>query len=327
MKNILKNEGDRMELRKVGIIGVGHVGAHVAYALLLQGIADELVLISKDEVKLTSQVQDLNDAVPYAKQKCYVHAGTFQDLGNCDVVVYTAGNVGLLVGNTDRAAELKFTIPLARSCAQQIKESGFKGIVVNVTNPCDVVTREIANILELPKGHVIGTGTCLDTSRLLSKLSQYTTVNHNSIEAFMIGQHGNYQFCPWSSVYFQGVPLSVLEKKYPQFQFDKEKLMQEVIKAGWLTFKGKQCTEYGIATTVTRMINAVFHDEKVILSATCALDGEYGETDIYAGVPCIIGKDGFEKVLELPLNEEEKKKFHECCEGIRENIKIAEEVQ
>ncbi len=316
-----------MELRKVGIVGVGHVGAHVAYALLLQGIADELILISKDEVKLTSQVQDLNDAVPYAKEKCFVHAGTYKDLKNCDVVVYAAGNVGLLVGNTDRAAELKYTIPLARSCAQQIKESGFKGIVVNVTNPCDVVTRELANILELPKGHVIGTGTCLDTSRLLSKLSQYTTVNHNSIEAYMIGQHGNSQFCPWSSVYFHGVPLSVLEKIDSQFQFDKEKLIKEVIEAGWLTFKGKQCTEYGIATTVSRMIYAVFHDEKVILPATCALDGEYGETDLYAGVPCIIGKEGFEKVLELPLSEEEKKKFHECCESIRQMNEIAKNVK
>lgn len=314
-----------MKKRKVGVIGVGHVGAHVAYALLIQGIADEIVLIDQSEEKLKSEVQDLNDAVAYASSRCVVYAGDYSDLKDCDVIVHTAGKVGILVGCTDRNAEMNYTVNMTNSSIGKIKESGFNGIFINVTNPCDVITRMIAQYLELPKGHVFGTGTGLDTSRLLSTLSSYTGIEHNSIDAMMIGEHGNNQFCPWSCVSFRGASLSKLEQE-GKLKLDHEQIVKEAINGGWVTFAGKHCTEYGIATTAARLVKAVLHDEKVIIPVSAELNGEYGESGIYAGVPCVIGKDGAEKVIELSLNEEELKKFHECCEGIRENIKNADKI-
>lgn len=314
-----------MKKRKVAVIGTGHVGAHVGYALLIQGIADEIVLIDRSEEKLKSEVQDLNDAVAYANNRCVVYAGDYKDLKDCDVIVNTVGNVGLLVGSTDRNVEMNYTVSTIPDSMSKIKESGFNGILINVTNPCDVITRQIANILGLPKGHVFGTGTGLDTSRLLSTLSRYTGIEHNSIDAYMIGEHGNNQFCPWSCVSFRGANLVQMEKE-GKINLDHEKIAGEVIKGGWVTFAGKHCTEYGISTTAARMVKAVLHDEKIILACSTELNGEYGESGIYAGVPCVIGKDGAEKVIELSINDEELEKFHKCCDGIRENIKNAEKI-
>jgi L-lactate dehydrogenase len=315
-----------MKLRRVGIIGVGHVGAHVAYSLLIQGIADELVLIGRTEKKVIAEVQDLRDAVAYAPNRCKVNAGTFDDLKDCDVVVHTAGNVSILKGTTDRLTEMRYTVPMLRECAAKIKASGFNGILINITNPCDVVTKLMAETLGLPKGHVFGTGTGMDTSRLLSTLSKHTDIDHKSIDAYMLGEHGNKQFCPWSCVTFHGVPLSKMEQTDEKFRFDHDELQKETIGGGWVTYAGKECTEYGIATTAAKMVSVIFRDEKVILPVSAPLDGEYGEKDLYAGVPCVIGKDGVEKVVELPLNEEETKKFHECCEGIRENLEHAKDM-
>ncbi len=315
-----------MDKRKIGVIGVGHVGAHVAYAVLLQGLTDELVLIDKNEKKLTAEVQDLRDAVAYAPHRVEVYGGDYSDIKDCDILVYSIGNTGLLVGNENRTAEVDFTIPIVRSIAHEIKNSGFKGIVINVANPCDVITNELDRILELPKGHVFGTGTGLDTSRLLAVLSRQTGVDHKSIHAYMLGEHGNKQFCPWSCVNFGGESLESLASKDDKYKFDQEELQKEAIRGGWVTFEGKNCTEYGISITATRMIAMVLHDEKAIIPASTKLTGEYNESGLFIGVPCIIGKDGVEKVIELPLTEDEKNVFHECCEGVRANINYAKKL-
>ena len=129
--------------RIVGVIGLGHVGAHVAYALAVQGIADELVLVDQKEQKLASEVQDLRDAAAYLPHRVTVRAGDFADLGECDVIVNSVGKIELLETH-DRLTEMDFTIPAVRSYAHKIKESGFDGVLINITNPCDIVTRELA---------------------------------------------------------------------------------------------------------------------------------------------------------------------------------------
>lgn len=311
--------------RIVGVIGLGHVGAHVAYALAVQGIADELILVDQKEQKLASEVQDLRDAAAYLPHRVTVRAGDFADLGECDVIVNSVGKIELLETH-DRLTEMDFTIPAVRSYAHKIKESGFDGVLINITNPCDIVTRELALGVGLPRGRVFGTGTGLDTSRLLSALARQTGIDHKSITCYMLGEHGNQQFAPWSCVSFRGVPLDVWAEKDERFRFDRDALQKESINGGWVTFVGKFCTEYGIATTAARMVHIVLHDEKVIMPASAELDGEYGEKGLFAGVPCVIGANGVEQVLELPLTDAEKATFHECCEGIRTNMEHLKEI-
>lgn len=308
------------KLRKVGVIGLGHVGAHVAYSIALQGIADELVLVDQDEKKLASECNDLTDSAAYLPHRCRFSMGDFADLGDCDVIVNSVGKIELLRGNHNRVTEMDFTIPAVNGFVGKIKASGFDGVLINITNPCDIVTRQLALGLGLPRGRVFGTGTGLDTARLLAALARQTGVDHKSITAYMMGEHGNDQFAPFSCVSFRGKPLSDWARTDERFRFDHEALQKEAIGGGWVTFSGKFCTEYGIAATAARMVHIVLHDEKAIMPASCELCGEYGESNIFVGVPALIGANGVEQVLELPLAPEELAKFHECCEGVRHNM-------
>ena len=314
-----------MKTRKIGIIGLGHVGAHVAYSLAIQGIADELVLVDQKAQKLESERQDLADSVAYLPHRVKITAGGFADLGDCDVIVNSTGKIELLETH-DRLSEMDFTIAAVRSYAGKIKASGFDGVLLNITNPCDIVTRELALMLGLPRGRVFGTGTGLDTSRLLSALSRQTGIDHKSITAYMMGEHGAQQFAPWSCVSFRGVPLDEWARTDERFRFDREALKKETIAGGWVTYAGKQCTEYGIATTAARMVSIILHDEKAIMPASMELCGEYGESGLFAGVPCLIGANGVEKVIELPLTDEEMREFHACCDGIRKNMEHLSEI-
>ena len=314
-----------MKTRKVGVIGLGHVGAHVAYSLAVQGIVDELVLVDLKEQKVASEVQDLRDAVAYMPHRVAVKAGDFADLGDCDVIVNSVGKIELLETH-NRLDEMDFTIKAVRSYAHKIKESGFNGVLINITNPCDIVTRELAMLLDMPKGRVFGTGTGLDTSRLLSALNRQTGIDHKSITAYMLGEHGALQFAPWSCVSFHGMPLDKWAETDERFRFDRDALQKESIGGGWVTYMGKQCTEYGICTTAARMVSIVLHDEKAIMPASMELCGEYGESGLFVGVPCVIGKDGVEQIIELPLTEEEQAKFHACCDGVRKNMEHLKDI-
>ena len=314
-----------MKTRKVGIIGLGHVGAHVAYSLAVQGIADELVLVDVNEKKANSECQDLRDSVAYLPHRVTVSVGYYEDLGDCDVIVNSIGKIEILRENQDRTDEMKFTVPTVNSYVDKVKASGFDGVVVNITNPCDVVTQQLAKGLGLPRGRVFGTGTGLDTSRLLSALARQTGIDHKSITAYMLGEHGNQQFAAWSNVSFHGKSLEEWAKTDERFRFDKDALQKESIGGGWVTFSGKFCTEYGIATTAARMVSIVLHDEKQIMPASAELCGEYGETDVFVGVPCVIGKNGVEEIVEIPLNNAEKAEFKKSCDVIRGNIKFVEE--
>lgn len=311
-----------MKHRKAAILGVGHVGAHVASALCMEGIVDELILIDTRPQKIISEAQDLNDALLYTSWSVNVHPGDFADLKDCDVLINAAGDIELLRGNEERSSELDFTIRAVHSFAPKIAKSGFKGVIINISNPCDVVTRALAKGCGLPYGHVFGTGTALDTSRLVGAISKKTGLARHSITAMMLGEHGNRQFAPKSVLSFQGAPLkaaSLLAK-----DLDWKELEQEAIKGGWVTFAGKQCTEYGIAATAARLAEAVLRDEHLILPVSAPLSGEYGQYDLYAGVPAVIGRHGIEKVIVLPLNDEEKTEFLACCDAIRSNVEKAD---
>ena len=262
----------------------------------------------------------------YIPHRVAVNGGDFCDLRDCDVVVNCVGRIEMLLENHDRLYEMDFTIKAVRSYAQKIKDSGFDGVLINITNPCDIVTHELARLLDMPRGRVFGTGTGLDTSRLLSALNRQTGIDHKSITAYMIGEHGALQFAPWSCVSFQGVPLDKWAETDERFRFDRDALQKESIGGGWVTFSGKHCTEYGICTTAARMVHVVLRDEKAIMPVSMELCGEYGEEGLFAGVPCVIGKNGVEQVIELPLTEEEKAKFRACCEGIRKNMEHLKEI-
>lgn len=315
-----------MKKRVIAVIGMGHVGTHCAYALALSGLADELLLVDRKESKLRAEVQDLRDAVSNCPHTVEIHPAGYGDLAEADIIVNAIGKIELLnTPNHNRLDEMNYTVPEVTGYVSKVIEGGFSGIWINITNPCDVITRQIAKLSGLPKGHVFGTGTGLDTARLKNILHLQTGVAHDSITGCMMGEHGNAIMIPWSQISFGSMKLSDLEKKCPEkFLFDHDAVKQQAVKNAWVTVDGKGCTEYGICTALLRDVQAVLHDEKCILPVSTELDGEYGEHDVFVGVPVVLGADGVEKIVEFDLPEDEMKAFHQCCDGVRANLKLHE---
>lgn len=310
--------------RKIGVIGVGHVGAHVANSLILQGVADKLYLCDPYEKKLVSEVQDLSDAVsfcPHQVEIISVHE-EYERLADCDIIINSSGKVALsLDPEQGRDGELDYTTALARGFIARVTDAGFSGIWINIANPCDVVTTEIHHIVNQDPRKIIGVGTCLDSARLKNALSQATGIDQNAIQAYMLGEHGDSMFAAWSSVRFGNIALDYLRQEHPDiFSFNKEEVETQARKGGFVTASGKNCTEYGIANAAVEIAKAVVSDTHSILPCSCLLDGEYGEEGIYTSLPCVIGKDGVQTVLAPELSEQEVQKFKASCAHVRENI-------
>lgn len=314
---------------KVGIIGVGHVGAHVLYTLALQGLADDIVLVDLPENrrKVISEQQDVLDCTEFIPHHVDIRIGDFEDLADRDVIINAVGAIIMLKGTHTRTSEMEFNMHAIHTYAEKLRDilhkGNFQGVVINISNPCDVITKSLADILELPEGRVFGTGTGLDTARLKIRLQQQTGVDAHAISAFMIGEHGNEQITPWSACNFNGLSLDEAAKADERFRFDRDEMEKSAREGGWLTYNGKFCTEYAIALTAARLVKIVKYDEHSIVPASSHLNGEYGETGLYAGVPSRIGRRGVEQVIELPLTEREKERFHHCCDGIRANIELS----
>ncbi len=309
-----------MSKKTVGVIGLGHVGAHVAFTLGMLGIADHVRLCDKNEQKAVSECQDLMDAVMFMPHRVIYTVSSYEELSDCDIIVNAVGKIDLLK-TLNRDSELEFTVAQVNDIIPKVMAGGFHGIFVNITNPCDVVTNRISELSGLPKGHVLGTGTGLDTSRLVNVLSQQTDIAPASIHAYMLGEHGNAQMTPWSNVSFGGKALADCHEE--KFQFDRAEMTQRAIRGGWVTYVGKGCTEYGICSAAARLVRAIFHDTKEIIPCSCELSGEYGVKGVFTGCPAVIGADGAEKPVELRLTEEELDEFRRCCDTIKANYQKA----
>lgn len=306
----------------IGVLGAGHVGAHVAYALGMMGVADVVKICDVKEAKVISERQDLMDAVYFMPHRVVYEISDYAGLKDCDIIINALGDISLCATGS-RDDEMHFTVRQVADVIPKVMAGGFDGIFINITNPCDVITHLIAQKSGLPKGRVLGTGTLLDSSRLISAIAQQTGLDHHSFNAFMLGEHGDRQMVPWSLIQFRGKPLEQMEKD-PRFQFDKEVIRNQTIKAGWVTYSGKFCTEYGICSAAATLAKAVLHDEKKIYPCSCPLDGEYGETGIFCGVPAVIGKNGVEEVMVYELPPEEAAEFKACCDTVRSNIARAQ---
>ena len=313
--------------RIVGIIGIGHVGAHVAYSLAVQGIADELILVDKDQKKADCECQDIFDSVSWLPPRVGVRVGDFADLRDCDVIANSTGKISLLAtGNNNRIEEMDFTVKAVRGYVDKVMASGFHGVVINVTNPCDIITGLFAKLAGLPRGQVFGTGTGLDTARLRSALARQTGIDHKSICAYVLGEHGASQMVPWSAVSFGGRPLSAWAAEDERSRFDHEAMRKEAANGGWVVFSGKQCTEYGICSTAARLAHIVLLDEKQIMPVSAELRGEYGEEGLFVGAPAVVGAGGAERVVELTMSDEDLRSFKSCCADVRKNAEAADKI-
>jgi L-lactate dehydrogenase len=312
--------------RKIVIIGAGHVGIHCGLTLILRNQVDELVYIDVKEEKARMEALDQDDAVSNLPRRVQVRAGTYADCADAQIVVMAAGR-SRRPGET-RLDMFDSSIEIMKSIVGPLKASGFHGILLSISNPADIVADFLRKRLEMPKSHVFSTGTSLDSARLRRILSEILGVDRHSIQAYSMGEHGDSQMIPASHIYVGGVPIMDYAAGNPELlkKLDFDAVCQAVRDAGQHVVVGKGCTEFGIGMVCSDIVQAIQNDEKRILPVSTLLEGEYGQSGIHAGVPAVIGKNGMERIVEINLTSEEKKKFDHSCSVIRGFIERADQM-
>ena len=315
-----------MSIRKIGIIGAGHVGSHGGYALISQGLAEEIVYIDIDEKKAAAQALDLQDSSTYLDRTVHVKAGSYDDIKDAGILIVAAGPLpDMAAGQNDRQQTLGATVAILKDIIPKIKASGFNGIIINISNPADVVTHYLQEKLGWDKKRILSTSTTLDSSRVRRAISEETGYSQKAIQAYALGEHGESQFVPWSNVTVGGKPILELIKEQPDRfgKLDLDGIALRAKQAGWIILGGKGSTEFGIGASIANVVKAIFGNEDRILPVSTLLQGEYGQTDVFASVPCRLNQNGVAEVIQLKLTAEEQKKFDASCQSMTANYERA----
>ena len=305
--------------RKVVIIGTGMVGMSYAYALLNQNACDELVLIDVDRQRAIGEAMDLNHGLAFSASHMSIYAGDYKDCADADIVAIAAG-VAQKPGES-RLDLLQRNAEVFRSIVDPVTESGFNGIFLVATNPVDIMARITCSLSGFNPRRVLGSGTALDTARLRYLLGDYFTVDPRNVHAYVIGEHGDSEFVPWSQAMLATKSVSdICEGSNGKFCLEEmQKISVEVRDAAQKIIEAKRATYYGIGMSLVRIVRAVLSNENSVLTVSARLRGEYGQRDVYAGVPCIVNRNGVDRVLELSLTEEERQKFAASCAILQES--------
>lgn len=303
-----------MKRRKVTIIGAGHVGSHVALSLSFGDAADEIVLVDKNAKKAVAQALDINDSVGFAAHGTVVRGGDYADVQDSDVVVIAIGMARK--PGQDRVQMLDDSIVMCDELLDSLRPYQIPGVVISITNPCDVIAAYLRRGLHLDDRRAWGTGTLLDTVRLKRVISENTGVARSSIQGFTMGEHGESSMIPFSVLRVGGLA-------YADLGLDDEEVLRQVRAGGWDIVNDKLCTEFGIGRAAASMVETVLRGEKRVYPASVTLHGEYGESGVQIGVPCVIGGEGIERVVEVKMTDEEQAKFHHSCEVVRHNTAVA----
>lgn len=294
--------------RKVGIIGAGHVGSDVAFSLVTQGICDEIILIDKVEAKAESEALELRDMSSMTHFYTTVTANDWDGLKEADVIIMAVGPETLL--RQDRMEELVETSRSVAEIVPKILATGFKGIFVNITNPCDVITMLIQKITGFDHSRVFGTGTSLDTARMRRVVGEALHINPKSVEGYVLGEHGESQFVAWSTVKIGGVHITDYNT---ETTLDLPALKDTVRFGGWNILTGKGWTSFGIATATANIVGALLSDAKQVFPLAVFSE----QTNTYIGQPAIIGANGVIDILEPTLTKEEQANFSNSAAVIR----------
>ena len=309
--------------RKVAIIGCGFVGSSIAFSLMQRGLFTEMVLLDVDGAKAEGEAMDLSHGLPYIASMD-IRAGTYDDIGDCALVVITAG-VNQKQGET-RLDLIGKNVAILKNIIPQITSRGFEGILLIVSNPVDVLTYAAYRISGYPKRRVIGSGTVLDTARLKYLLGERLRVDSRSVHAFIIGEHGDSELAVWSGANVSGVDLPAFFQL--QGQKDAQTALQEIYEgvrdSAYEIIARKGATYYGIAMAVARIADSIVKDERAVLPVSVLLEGQYDLRGLCLSIPSIIGRNGLEQVLEIPLDQGERRALECSAQQLRKVIREME---
>lgn len=307
--------------RKVAVVGCGFVGSSSAFALMQSGLFSEMVLIDADKNRAEGEAMDISHGVSFASPM-KIYAGTYDDISDAAIVVITAG--ANQKPDETRIDLIKKNAAIMKSIVGEIKKRPFEGILLVVSNPVDILTYIAWKESGYPANRVIGSGTVLDTGRLKFELGQHLGVDSRSVHAFIIGEHGDSELAAWSNATVGGLPINDFCELRGHFQHEEsmERIFQNVKNSAYAIIERKRATYYGIAMAVRRICEAIVRDEKSILPVSSYMSGEYGLEDVVLSIPAVVGANGVETVIPIPLNEEETEKLQKSADLLK---KIAKE--
>ena len=309
--------------RKAAIIGCGFVGASIAFRFLQQGLFTHLVLLDTNRDQAEGEAMDLSDGLPYGAAM-EITAGSYDDIADCALVVITAG-ANQKPGET-RLDLIGKNISIMRSIIDEITARDFGGILLVVSNPVDVLTYAAWKMSGYPRERVIGSGTVLDTGRLKQLLGEELRVDSRNIHAFIIGEHGDSELAVWSEANVSGLDLEDFCRIRAAARSDAagpvvlDRIYQEVRDSAYEIIRRKGVTCYGIAMAVGRIASCIVKDEHAVLPISVVLDGQYGLDGLALSIPSLVGRDGLEEILEIPLSREEQQALDTSARQMQEAI-------
>ena len=282
--------------KKVAIVGCGFVGSSSAFALMQSGLFSEMVLIDVDKNRAEGEALDI------------AHGMTIADAA---MIVVTAG-AAQKPGET-RLDLVNKNVNIFKSIIPEIKKSGFDGILLIVSNPVDVLTYAAIKMSGLPEGHVIGSGTVLDTGRLQQMLG---------VQAYVMGEHGDSEFVAWSSAQVAGVPLNTFCELHGHLEHEaaEKRIAEDVKNSAYTIIEKKHATYYGVAMAVKRICTAVMRDEQTVLPVSSLMVGEYGLSDLAISMPTVVGRDGVVCRVPVPLNDDKQHELTASAKALKDII-------
>ena len=305
-----------VNIQKAAMIGCGAVGATSAFSLMQSGLFSELVLIDANQQKAEGEATDLSHGLPFGRPM-KIYAGTYDDLADCYLIIITAG--AAQKPDETRIDLVNKNVKIFKSIIPEIVKRNTEGSLLVVSNPVDILTYVTLKLSGFPTNRVIGSGTVLDTARLKYLLGEHLQVDSRSIHAFIIGEHGDSELAVWSSANVSGVDLNhfcELRGHYNHMEA-MERIYTDVRDSAYEIIEKKGATYYGIAMAVRRICESIIRNEHSILPISSLICGHYGLEDVCMGVPTVVGRNGAETVLDIPLNGLEQRKLMASADALR----------
>lgn len=305
----------QVDTRKAAMIGCGFVGSASAFALMQSGLFSELVLIDANHDKAEGEAMDIAHGLPFAGQM-KIYAGDYDDIVDAAVIIVTAG-AAQKPGET-RLDLVNKNVNIFKSIIPEIAKRNYKGILLIVANPVDILTYTAVKLSGLPENRVIGSGTVLDTARLKYALGEHLEVDSRSVHSFIIGEHGDSEIVAWSSTNVLGIPVNDFCELRGHFNHEEamHRIADDVKNSAYDIIEKKGATYYGIAMSVKRICECIMRDEKSILPISSMMHGEYGISDICLSMPTVVGREGVETRVPIQLNEQEESALSASAEQL-----------
>lgn len=305
--------------RKAAVVGCGFVGASIAFTLMQRGLFSELVLIDANRAKAEGEAMDLSHGLPYTAPMD-IYAGDYDDAADCGLIIVTAG-ANQKPGET-RLDLIGKNVAILKSIIPEIRRRNFEGILLIVSNPVDVLTYAAWHMSGLPANRVFGSGTVLDTARLKQLLGEHLQVDSRNVHAVIIGEHGDSELAVWSGANVSGIDLNDFCELRGHFDHraSMQRIYESVRDSAYQIIERKGATYYGIAMAVGRIAESIVLDQESVLPVSVVLEGQYGLDGLCLSIPSVVGKNGLESILEIPLSPEEDKALHASAAQLKEVI-------